>query len=614
MALGHPAWGVLAGLGALYAGFASFRGAFVDRFRIMWALGFAMAIVAFLGGLLSRSGWWMVAGVTLASIPLALYSLRSRAANTLAVQATGTLIVLAGIPQTPAEAAANALIVLSGVAVQTLVLMVVWPFNPHRPEQRAVANVFHSLAGYVERLRAGDETLLPEAEPFSEAREILAFQLHRNPSDEDRFLDQALRTADAIRAALVAYSRTDHRMRELGGAAALHAEAVAADLQQTLLTVARAIESGHHDAEGEHGVGFFATTQNEPIAIHPPGHGGDVWREHREWRELLRQELLEIYRPVDWVAEADPATHPSIPLWRRVLRLLVRVPRELPLEGLALQHAFRYALVVGVATAMARMIGLQHAYWLPLTAALILRPDYASTLHRGVGRLAGTLVGVAFASAVVDLIHPGHWVGIALMLAGAWLAAAAFLANYAIFAFAITVYVVLSISTAGAAHATALQRLEATFLGVFLAIGAYFVWPIWQSRQVWNVLRQAAQAQVEYGGLLLRVLDGELDAIPDDTRYHTRGLRLQAETLVNAAEVEPRWSRGLELSEACDALEQVEEQAAILLSLQAEALQDLHREDGAVETKAKVASVIASATDLVERIDSRRIDAPVAAA
>lgn len=459
LASGHASYGILAGLGALYAGMASFQGTFQSRLRLMIGVSIAMTVVTFLGGLVSREPWLVVATITLASFPLALYSFRGRSANILSVQVLGTLIVLSGIPQTPIEAAANAGLVLAGAIFQTLILLIVWPFNVHRPESRAVAAAFGSLADYVQRLRAGDDALMPDAAPFSEARDMIAPILSSHPTSERRILMHALRAGDAIRAAVVAYSRPFAAMREQGPEGAARADAVAKDLEATLRAVEHRLAEGDFHAQEKIGIGFFESGPREAIDIRIPEGTSGLWKEHSDWAELIRQELLDTLRPTPNESFAIPES--------------ARQP--LKFDPIVVKHSLRYALVVGFSSALSHMMGIGHSYWLPLTAAIIHRPDYATTLQRGLARLIGTIAGVGISTLIVDFMHPNPLMGTILVLIAAWFALATYLANYAAFATALTLFVVFSIASAGAEQTTALLRLEATSIGVAIAILGYFV-------------------------------------------------------------------------------------------------------------------------------------------
>ena len=65
------------------------------------------------------------------------------------------------------------------------------------------------------------------------------------------------------------------------------------------------------------------------------------------------------------------------------------------------RHAVRLAVTLAAAGVLADVLPIQRGYWITLTAALVLRPDFTTTFSRGVARIAGTIVGVVAATAIV---------------------------------------------------------------------------------------------------------------------------------------------------------------------------------------------------------------------
>ncbi|MFK4186711.1 FUSC family protein [Streptomyces sparsogenes] len=68
------------------------------------------------------------------------------------------------------------------------------------------------------------------------------------------------------------------------------------------------------------------------------------------------------------------------------------------------EYAARVALCVGVATALARSLPGDHWYWLPATAAFLVKPDMGPLVSRAVSRAFGTAVGVAVFGASAALL------------------------------------------------------------------------------------------------------------------------------------------------------------------------------------------------------------------
>ena len=58
---------------------------------------------------------------------------------------------------------------------------------------------------------------------------------------------------------------------------------------------------------------------------------------------------------------------------------------------------------------------LPHGYWLPMTAAIVLRPDFAATFNFGLLRVVGTVLGLLLTTALLHLAPNEPWAHLALM-------------------------------------------------------------------------------------------------------------------------------------------------------------------------------------------------------
>ncbi|OPX08587.1 hypothetical protein B1964_26250 [Gordonia sp. i37] len=80
----------------------------------------------------------------------------------------------------------------------------------------------------------------------------------------------------------------------------------------------------------------------------------------------------------------------------------------------AVHNSARTALCLGVATAITVAVHApEHGFWLPLTVAVIVRPEYGSVVGRTVNRVAGTVIGAAVAAGVVAIWPSGIVVAVA---------------------------------------------------------------------------------------------------------------------------------------------------------------------------------------------------------
>ena len=159
----------------------------------------------------------------------------------------------------------------------------------------------------------------------------------------------------------------------------------------------------------------------------------------------------------------------------------------MPLTGLAAAH-----------------LPLQRTYWVTLTVAVVLKPDWSTTWDRGVARAAGTAIGVGVAGVLAAASRPSRAELVALV---AVLAAGAFTvwqANFAAGVGFVTAIVVLLLDLlAPDTFALAGARLADTVIGAVVALVAYRVWPTWSAAHARTALAALIVAQREYLGVTL---------------------------------------------------------------------------------------------------------------
>jgi uncharacterized membrane protein YccC len=149
----------------------------------------------------------------------------------------------------------------------------------------------------------------------------------------------------------------------------------------------------------------------------------------------------------------------------------------------AFRHAVRLAVVIPLATEISALLPWPRAYWLPVTAAIVLKPDFTATVSRGVARTIGTFVGVLAAAAIVATAHPQGGLLIVLIAACTWLSYTVFAANYAVYAVFLTSLVILLVSPGQRSPVSTIEnRAIDTLIGGAIAIAAYVIWPTWEAR------------------------------------------------------------------------------------------------------------------------------------
>ena len=130
--------------------------------------------------------------------------------------------------------------------------------------------------------------------------------------------------------------------------------------------------------------------------------------------------------------------------------------------------------MLGTTAAACRALAVPNGYWVPMTALLVLKPDFQQTLSRGIARVAGTLAGAAVATLLATLLRPGPVTLAALVVLFAWLCYTLVRVNYAVYAVCITSYVVFLLSFMGLPEKQlVVHRAINTFVGGLVALLAY---------------------------------------------------------------------------------------------------------------------------------------------
>jgi len=170
------------------------------------------------------------------------------------------------------------------------------------------------------------------------------------------------------------------------------------------------------------------------------------------------------------------------PLFRERFRTL---RANLSVESPAFRHAVRLAISIGAAETVAHLSGAKRPYWIPMTVAIVLKPDFGSTFSRGVLRLIGTFVGIVLATGLVFVLPETVYAHIAAVAVLMFTMRSLGAANYGVFATAVTGMVVFLIWLNGVAPGPVMSaRAWNTLAGGAIALAAYWIWPTWERSQV----------------------------------------------------------------------------------------------------------------------------------
>jgi uncharacterized membrane protein YccC len=151
---------------------------------------------------------------------------------------------------------------------------------------------------------------------------------------------------------------------------------------------------------------------------------------------------------------------------------------NLRVDSVAFRHAVRLVVAVILATILAHWLNLPRGYWVAFAVAVILKPDYSTLLHRGIGRVIGTAAGASLAAVLVSELHPSYALTTVLIAVTAVLAYSSWSASFAVSIGLVTslVLIMLSVSTTNSVG-TALDRLIDISLGAVISAVTYLAWP-----------------------------------------------------------------------------------------------------------------------------------------
>jgi uncharacterized membrane protein YccC len=492
-------------MGALAAGFASQQGVYRTRAAAMiWTVA-AMALSTFVGAFVGHWLGALIAATALWGYAYGIIASLGPAATTVGINSVIALIVFSHYPVDAPHALIEAILVFAGGLVQTFLLVSVWPLRRFSAERHALASAARSLAQYARDTARGTPGL-PATQPLANVRDTLA--------DPQPF---AHRGDIAVFQSLL-----DELQRVRGSLAALATDRVRAsntDALDELALATAAILSGLADA---------LDAAREPID--PSGEWARLQEADQRLETLSASEkhvrsdahaLAGQLRSL-WRIATLPADLPEQELPQRRVPMIAFPSLEDTLATLQAnmsQHspfgrlAPRVAVTLGIATILGGVVPTAHGYWMPMTAVILLRPDFSQTALRGIARVVGTLIGAAFATALAAHVRPGSETYVACCILFAGLGYYVFKANYALFTVAITSYVAFALALLGQTETTAVRdRVLATVIaGVLVGIAVY-VWPTWEGERVRAALADLIEAQRSY----LRAI---LGAYIDPKRY-----------------------------------------------------------------------------------------------
>jgi uncharacterized membrane protein YccC len=541
--------GLVAATGALNVAAADGVDSYRTRGVRMLASSLIGAVAVFAGGLSGEVHGAVIAGRALWAFAAGLAVCLGQSAADIGMISLVVFIIYSAQSMTPDQAFWSGCIALGGGLLQTALSVSLWAWRGFLPERRLIGELYRELARSA-TVRPDPFAAPPVSRSSTQAHEALAAIAGDHRIEVER-LYMLVSQAERVRLALFALNRWQVRLRRDGG------DALAGTIDRFLDPASKVL-----DAVGR-------CLYDEPVREALPERLEDVKAAAAAFRgaadqpasPALQPLLAEARQQVDTLSGAiravvelaENTTHAGefkfaarerqTPWYLQLGSAAAVLRSNLSLDSSACRHAIRLAVCVLIGDLLAGALALPRSYWLAMTIALVLKPDFGSTFSRGALRLAGTYVGLVLATLLVHVFPLGAYTEIV------WIAILSFLvrsfgrANYGVLSAAVGALVVFLFAMLGIAPKDVIAaRALNTSIGGAMAMAVYWVWPTRERNQAPSAIATMLDDYRLYFRAVSRLFAGgppvderELERF----RTNARRSRSNVETSVDRLAAEP---------------------------------------------------------------------------
>ena len=427
--------------------------------RIVTAAVFGGAAGLLIGSLIHGRGWVAVAAIVVVAGVSAILARLGATGSVTGLQllvysalGLGALGALRPWWHTAVEFVAG--------AVWALVLITPgFLLSPRAPEQRAVAAVYHALANGMRAI--GTPTAVATRQAITAALNAAYDALLTGRSSASGRNDQDMR--------LVAILNVSHQMTEAVTALRRSGERPPPWVIDTVDRLADAVLAL---PAYRRGTGGPVLPLIPPAWSTSPGALG------------LRDSMVTLSRTI----AGNPDQASALPREGRGVRERLRdraahLADQLIGGRIAWVFTIRLMLCTGVAAVMSEVLPLARSYWVVLTVAIILKPDYGSVFTRAVQRGLGTVIGAVLGAIVLAAVPYGLWLLLPFGVLAALLPYGKS-RNFGLTAVFLTplVVVLIDLLTPGGWRLAGERALDTLLACAIVLIIGYAPWPVaWQA-------------------------------------------------------------------------------------------------------------------------------------
>jgi uncharacterized membrane protein YccC len=463
LVFGRPQYGAAASIGALCAALADIRGPYRSRLRrIGLAMGAGTAGFG-IGATVAGHGALSLIVVVAIAVLSALTSAAGNNASLASLQLLVFTILATGPIGRVLPPPLGMALFAAGGGVLLILSVALWPVRPTAPEREVIAGVLRALGGLLASAGGpgAERARLALTGAVNAAYDTLLGARSRIGGHEATYrklFAVLTESTPAIEAAVALMRSATPAPPELLVATERLAQAVLTSSPPPELPPVPADGPAAPDVRALHaGLAQIAAA----IASGEPGRAR---RPRPGWRE----------RTGDWLESVGPGSA----VWT---------------------HAVRLGLCVLIAELLRGLVFASRGYWIPLTVAIVLKPDFGSVFGRALLRGGGTVLGVLLGAAVLVGVRGGAEL-VLVMAVLATLLPLAITRNYGMFATIMTPLVIVQLDIAHQGQASlVLARLVDTTLGcAIVLIFGYLIWPSARRPRIGGEVASALEAVAAY--------------------------------------------------------------------------------------------------------------------
>ena len=526
MLTGHPEAGLAIGAGALDTMFSDQPGPYRQRVWQLFLASLAAGLASLCGFLIGGDLIPILLATTAFGFLGGLLVVFGADIARVGMTSMILLVITAATPTSIDHALIGASLIFAGGLLLALFSVAAWPLNRYGPERRALATVYRGLASLAKQHVQDEDDVPALTEAMTTLQQTLLGRHHARGRAMEAFA-VLLELAERIRLELVA-------MADMHGAAGINAM-FRSDAERVLEAIADALESGDSPDQAARAL---QTLQASERALLDGNTRTDAVASHVH---ALSGQLAAAVRNANWAGtrgeQRAAAAETRLPGALRGSSALATLRANFTIHSVAFRHAMRCAICLSVTLLVSRVWQLPHGYWLPMTAAIVLRPDFAATFNFGLLRVVGTILGLVLTTALLHITPNDPWTHLALMAVLCMTFRYLATAHYGVAVAALTGTVVILLSFEGVNSGTAvMDRVLNTVLGSGMALLAYVVWPTWERGRARAALSDMLDAYANYLHALARPDRRETHR---EARTAARMARTNAQASLDRMQAEP---------------------------------------------------------------------------